>query len=107
MIDDTAVESAVDWLLKNAPEAGRLRGERVYCEEYRKSLKAILASQANENAEAAKERWAYAHSEYQIHLERLRDAVTADEVNRAQRATAELRIEVWRTQSSNNRAVKL
>lgn len=107
MIEETAVEEAVDWLLRNAPDAGKLRGERVYCEEYRKSLKSILASQSNETSESARERWAYAHSEYQAHLERLKEAVTADEVNRARRATAELRIEVWRTQSSNNRAVKL
>ena len=79
MIEDEAVEKAADWLISNAPEAGRLRGDRVHAEEYRKSLKAILASQSPET----------------------------DEVNRARRVSAQMRIEIWRTQNANNRSVKL
>lgn len=107
MIEDEAVEKAADWLISNSPEAGRLRGERVHAEEYRKSLKAILASQSPETSEGGRERWAYASSAYQEHLETMRDAVTADEVNRARRAAAQMRIEIWRTQNANNRSVKL
>jgi len=107
MILEEDVERAVDWLLRNAQLAGRLRGERIHAEEYRKSLKAILASQSNETSEGARDRWAYAHKQYQEHLEALKSAVTADETNRAQRAAAEMRIEIWRTQEANRRSVKL
>jgi len=107
MITDEEIEAAVDWLRTGAEDCARARAERVYCDEYRKSLKAILASQSNESSEAAKERWAYAHEKYQDHLKALRAAVLEDEKNRALRVAAELRIEAWRTMSSNIRAVKL
>lgn len=107
MIDEGDIEKAVHWLLSSADEAAEAKGERIYCEEYRKSLKAIIASECNETSEAAKERHAYAHPRYQEHLERLKQAVIRDETMRARRAAAEMKIEAWRTQSSNMRSVKL
>lgn len=107
MIDEAAIEKLVEDLLNNSGKAGELRGERVYAEEYRKSLKAILASQSNESSEAAKERAAYKHQKYLDHLEELKKAVTADEGNRAWRAGAEIAIESWRTMEANKRSVKL
>ena len=107
MIPDKDIEAAVDWLRDNAEDAGKAKAERVYCEQFRKSLKAILASESNETSEVAKERRAYAHFRYQEHLEKLKDAVLADEKNRALRVAAEMKIEAWRTMSSNYRSIKL
>lgn len=102
-ITDQQVEAAADWLRDNAPEAGRLRGARVYCEEYRKSLKAILTVQSLAKSAADREAHAYAHEKYLAHLLELRDAVAADEENRALREAAALKVEVWRTEGANNR----
>ena len=107
MISDDEIEKAVDWLRDHALDAAKARAERVYCEEYRKSLKAILASQSNEKSEGAKERYAYGHEEYLSHLEDLKQAVLEDEKNRALRVAAELKIEAWRTMEANKRSVKL
>ena len=107
MITDDEIDTAVHWLASHAEEAARARAERVYCEEYRKSLKAILASQSNEKAEAAKERSAYAHPKYLEHLEALKKAVLEDEKNRALRGAAEMKIEAWRSQEANKRSIKL
>ena len=79
----------------------------MYCEEYRKSLKAIIASESNEKSEVAKERYAYAHERYLEHLDKLKLAVIEDEKNRAMRVAAEMKIEAWRSQQANMRAMKI
>lgn len=103
MITDDQAEAALDFLRDNAPKAGKLRGLRIYAEEYRKSLKAILMSGSDGKSGIDRETEAYSDPRYLAHLDKLRDAVTADEENRALRVGAEMRIEVWRTQSSNAR----
>ncbi len=103
MILDSQAEGAADFLRDNASEAGRLRGERIYLEEFRKSLKAILMVQSKGKSAADREAEAYAHERYQEHLARIRDAVQADEENRALREAAAMKIEVWRTEGANLR----
>jgi len=61
MIQDSEIEKALDWLRDHADHVANTRAERVFCEEYRKSLKAIIASDSNEKSEIAKERYAYSH----------------------------------------------
>lgn len=106
-ITDEDIERALDYLRDNAAPAAAAKGERIFCEEYRKSLKAILASQSNETSEHAKNDFAYSHQKYLEHLERLKRAVIEDEKNRGLRAAAEAKIEAWRTMSSNYRAMKI
>lgn len=103
MITDAQAEAAADFLRDNASDAGKLRGERIYCEEYRKSLKAILMSQSRAKTSAEREAEAYAHQLYLDHLAKLRDAVQADEENRALREAAAMKVEVWRTEGANLR----
>ncbi len=103
MITDEQAERAADFLRDNATAAGKLRGSRTYMEEFRKSLKAILMVQSAAKSAADREAEAYAHQKYQEHLLALREAVVADEENRALREAASMKIEVWRTQSSNAR----
>ena len=103
MLTDEAAEKAQHFLLENAKKAGDLRGERIYCEEMRKSLKAILMNDAPEGPVGMKEAYAYSHPRYQEHLTKLKEAVGLDEENRARREAALMRIEVWRSQSANVR----
>jgi len=106
-ISDGDLEKALDWLRDNAQAAAHAKAERVYCEEYRKSLKAVLMKQHAQSALGVQEREAYADERYLMHLDKLRTAVFEDERNRALRVAAELKIEVWRTQSANIRALKI
>ena len=55
---------AVDYIIKNASKFAKAKAERVYIEEYRKSLKAILMKRSLETAVNAQEREAYSHQEY-------------------------------------------
>lgn len=103
MVTDEAAESAADFLYKNAKRAGELRGDRIYAEEYRKHLKALLMAQANDQPVNAREQFAYGHEKYLEHLKALRSIVAADEENRALREAACMRISVFQTQSANIR----
>ena len=42
MITDDEIEKAVDWLKENAKSSANSRATRIYLEEYRKSLKALI-----------------------------------------------------------------
>lgn len=95
---------AVDYIIANAGKFAKAKSERVYLEEYRKSLKAILMKRSLEDTIGAQEREAYAHPEYKQLLEGLRDAVEQEEKLRWDLIAAQARVEVWRTQQANNRA---
>ena len=96
--------------LKALHEAGPLyakaKAERIYLEEYRKTLKAVLMKHAEAEGikvSATQEREAYAAPAYAAHLEGLRAAVEAEEALRWRMVAAEAAIEVWRSTEASNR----
>ena len=107
MIDDEEIQKAVDYLRDSAKKAAQARANRIYVEEYRKTIKAKLMKRTPDLAVSAQEREAYADPEYHEHLEAIRAAVYNDEYERFMRAAAEAKIEAWRTFQANERAVKL
>lgn len=106
-ITDDEIDKALDFLRDNARDAAQARADRVYVEEFRKTLKASLMKEHGQLSAVLQEREAYSDKRYVGHLEAIRDAVKADEYHRFMRIAAEAKIEAWRTQSSNVRAVKL
>jgi len=103
-IEERDPNKAIDYILTNGKTFAKAKAERVYIEEYRKSLKAILQKRSTENAITAQERDAYAHPEYQALLEGLREAVEIEERLRWDLIAAQAVVEIWRTQQANNRA---
>lgn len=94
---------AVDFIRDNSKIFAQAKAERVYMEEYRKSLKAILMKRSSETAVNAQERDAYSHPEYIQLLEGLREAVAIEEQLRWEMIAAQQRVEVWRSQEASNR----
>lgn len=107
MISEQDVEAAVDYLRDNAEDAAKCRAERIYMEEFRKSLKAMIMKENSEATVSAQERDAYADPRYMKHLEALRVAVMRDEKQRFMRVAAEAKIEAWRSMNANYRAMKI
>jgi hypothetical protein len=91
-----------------APQYAQAKANRIYCDEYRKSLKALLMQEAQgrgiESA-VAQERDAYASQKYIAHLEALRAAVEQEEGLRWKLVAAEAAVEVWRSQEATNRTM--
>ena len=104
MSEDRDPHKEVDYILPNGKNFARAKSERIYLEEYRKSLKSILMKRSMENSLGAQEREAYAHEEYLQLLKGLKEAIEGEEKLRWDLIGAQARVEIWRTEQANNRA---
>jgi hypothetical protein len=81
---------------------------RIYLLEYRKSLKAILMSQAEADAPGMalqkQERFAYSHKDYLELLQGIKAAVYESAKLRHQIKVMDTRFETWRTKQATLRA---
>lgn len=96
---------AVDYMYRQAPKYAQAKADRIYMEEFRKSKKALLMKGCGESSVAAQEREAYSSAEYIAHLDGLRAAVEVEETLRWGLIAAQARVEIWRTESANNRSI--
>jgi hypothetical protein len=94
---------AVDYIIANAKKFAQAKADRIYMEEYRKSLKAILMKRSLEETIGAQEREAYAHDEYKKLLDALREAIEIEEKLRWDLIAAQARVEIWRSEQANLR----
>lgn len=94
---------AVDYIIANAKKFAQAKADRIYMEEYRKSLKAILMKRSLEDTIGAQEREAYAHDEYKQLLDALREAIEVEEKLRWDLIAAQARVEIWRSEQANLR----
>jgi hypothetical protein len=99
-------QAAIETMWKTAPLLAKAKAERIYLEEYRKSLKAILMTASDEKSAVMQEKEAYADKTYIDHLKALRIAVEEEETLRWRMVASEAAIEVWRTQSANDRRIE-
>jgi hypothetical protein len=96
---------SIDFIFKHSKEYAQAKAEVTYLEEFRKSKKAILFSQAIGNTVADRENQAYAHPEYQKLLKGLQAAVERAEELRWKLIAAQARIDCWRSQEASNRVM--
>ena len=94
---------AIDYIIKNAKTFAKAKAQRVYLEEYRKSLKSILMKGSSEDTIGGQEREAYASQQYLQLLAGLKEAVEIEEKLRWDLIAAQARIDVWRSQEASNR----
>jgi hypothetical protein len=94
---------AIQYLIDTAPLYAKAKSDRMFLEEFRKSRKAQLASQAGTEVLGKQETFAYAHPEYIEILEGIREAVEKEERFRWLMTAAQARIEVWRTEKYSAR----
>jgi hypothetical protein len=94
---------AIQYLIDTAPLYAKAKADRMYLEEYRKSIKAQLMSQAGTEVLGKQETFAYAHQDYVGILEGIRQAVEKEENYRWLMTAAQARIEVWRTEQYSAR----
>lgn len=96
---------AVNFMIKNAKAYAQAKAEVTFIEQFRKSKKAILFSEAMGNTIAEKEAYAYKHPEYLELLDGLREAVEEAERLRWLLVAAQARIDIWRSQEASNRGL--
>lgn len=103
IITDDDVERALDRLRFQAGNAAKAKADRIYLEEFRKTIKANVMQKHLDKPVSAQEREAYSSPEYAKHLMVMRDAIEKDETMRWQMVAAQAVIEAWRTCSANQR----
>lgn len=105
MITDAEIEKSVDYLRDNARKAAQAKAERIYMEEYRKVVKALLMREVASESLGGQEARAYADKRYTTHLDALQGAIERDEYHRWMMVAAQAKIEAWRTQQSTQRVL--
>jgi hypothetical protein len=68
-ITDEEIDKALDYLRDNARDAAQAKANRVYVEEYRKTLKAQLMKEHGSLSAVLQEREAYSDPRYAEHLQ--------------------------------------
>jgi hypothetical protein len=101
--DQIDPHKAVAFLIANAGKYAQVKANRVYLEQFRKSKKAILMAECVDKAVNAREQYAYAHPDYLEVLDGMKAAVEEEERLRWLQVTAQLKIEIWRSQEASNR----
>ena len=94
---------AIDYMTKNAPEYAQAKADRVFIENYLRTIKSRLMNQ-EEGTLGNKEAFAYAHPDYVLQLNALKIATEKEEHIKYMLKAAELRVEVWRTTEYTKRA---
>jgi len=100
------IERLIHEWRSSVSEYAKANADKVYLEQYRKSLKAIKESEAQEQGiKTGQERqaYAYSHPEYIELLKGLREATEKSEELRYRMKIAEERVGVWRTKQANGR----
>lgn len=93
-----ALKCLQDW------NAAKARAAHEYLDDYTKTLIAELGDKANDaKSQAAKEDFARRHSEFKAHLEQKRSAAELDYMHRQRIAASQAIIDLYRTQSANER----
>ena len=103
MTEEINIYKCLDYIRDHAKQYAQAKANRVYLEEYRKTLKARLMAQQLGDPVNAQERYAYAHSEYAELLEGLKVAIEQEENLRWKLIAAQAKIEVFRTLEANKR----
>ena len=94
---------AVEYLRDNAPKYAEAKANRVFIENYLRSIKSKLMGN-EEGTLGAKEAYAYAHDDYVKQLEGLKAATEEEERLKFMLKAAELRIEIYKVQEYTKRA---
>lgn len=106
MITDQDVDDALTLLLETEDKYAKAKADVIYAGEMRKVIKAmamIAAEKKGHKTMAAQEREAYASREYRTHLDEIFNITLTMETTKAQRDRAHMTIEMWKTQSFNER----
>jgi hypothetical protein len=96
---------ARNYLWDNAKILGKASADKSYLEAFLKSKLALLMSESTETTMAGKEMYAKAHPDYIALLHGIKEAQNQEVTLKWQMDTAKITIEIYRTESANNRAI--
>lgn len=92
----------VAYIMENAPKFAQAKAERVFVENYLRTVKSRLM---NEEAGTLgnKEAYAYAHADYELQLKALKEATEREENLKFMLLAAQMRHDTWKTNEYSKR----
>jgi len=102
MITDESAEKCIDFIRDNASTYAMAKANRVYSEQYRKTVKARLRQESNARTEGQKDDYAYSHVDYNGILDGLKEAVYAETKLQWELEAARVKISAWQTERKAN-----
>jgi len=106
-ISDNSLEKALDWLRDNAQAIGDAKARSIQTARMREHILALQMKQHTTLPVSAQEREAKASKAYHDAIVEEAKAAGAYETMRALREAAALKIEAWRSEQANFRALKI
>ena len=97
------VEKAIDYLVETDKEAAKLKAMMVYREDMLKTVNATLTLEFDEKTVAEREARALSNPKYKYAIDKKSEAIYEYETMKNRRLSAQLVVEVWRTESANER----
>ena len=94
---------AIEYIQRNAGTYAQAKANRIYIENYLKTVKARLMGNSDEKAIGAKEMDAYSSSIYVEQLDGLKAAIEVEETLRYMLEAAKLKVEIWKVQEYTRR----
>lgn len=104
MITENEIERALDFLRDNAEPAAKARAERLYLEQWQKTVKAQEMAKHGDISSAKAEMLALTSKPYIDALIAYKAAIYEDERIRFLVSAAEAKIEAWRSLEATRRA---
>jgi hypothetical protein len=94
---------AIEYIQRNAGTYAQAKANRIYIENYLKTVKARLMGNSDEKAIGAKEMDAYASSIYVEQLDGLKAAIEIEETLRYMLEAAKMKVEIWKVHEYTKR----
>jgi hypothetical protein len=107
IVTDKSLEASLAWLRDHAKDMGSAKERSVRASHMVKHILHIEMKKSDETTAAGKERDAYASKAYLDAIEEDAKAAGALEMMRSLREAAALKIEAWRSEQANFRAMKI
>jgi hypothetical protein len=104
-IDQESATKARDFLWNNASKLGKSSSEKSYLEAFLKSKLALLMKESTETTMAGKEMDAKSHPDYIALLKGIKVAQEQEVTLKWQMDSAKITVEIYRTESANNRTI--
>jgi len=107
MITDDKVEKALDFITGSAKKLAQAKANYDYLADYTKVLKAQIMKEHPKESAAGQEREAQNDPRYNEHLKVVKDAQAEYLHLQYLIDAAKVTLDIWRTQSSNERAARI
>lgn len=100
---DIDPNKCVAYIMENAPKFAKAKAERVFIENYLRTIKSRLM-QNEAGTLGNKEAYAYAHPDYEAQLKGLQAATEQEENLKFMLLAAQMRFDTWKTNEFSKRA---